>query len=249
MQVSSARHWQPGGGHKMALTQDQLKQQVAEKAVEFIQSGMVIGLGAGSTAILATRRIAHLLQTGELRDIHGVPCAHYIGEEAERLGIPLTTLEDHPVLDLTIDGADEVDPHLNLIKGGGGALTREKIVAQASRREIIVVDESKLVPALGTRWAVPVEVLPFGYGSQRKFLESLGASIQMRKKADGSPFITDQGNWILDCNFGSIANPSELADRINSRAGIVEHGLFIQLATDVIVAGTDGIRHINRATA
>ncbi|MBZ0280644.1 MAG: ribose-5-phosphate isomerase RpiA [Anaerolineae bacterium] len=233
----------------MSANVNRFKQQAAEKAVEYVQSGMVIGLGAGSTAILATRRIAHLLQTGELRDISGVPCARYIGEEAEALGIPLTTLEEHPTLDLTIDGADEVDPNLNLIKGGGGALTREKIVAQASRREIIVVDESKLVPALGTRWAVPIEVLPFGHGSQIKFLESLGASVQMRKKPDGSRFITDQENWILDCNFGPIANPSELADRLNNRAGIIEHGLFIGLATDVIVAGSQGIRYLNRATA
>lgn len=230
----------------MALTQDQLKQQAAERAVEFVQSGMVIGLGAGSTAILATRRIAELLKTGTLSDIRGVPCAEYIGQEAAKLGVPITTLEECPTLDLTIDGADEVDSGLNLIKGGGGALTREKIVAQASKREIIIVDESKLVPALGTKWAVPIEVLTFGQGSQIKFLESLGAAVQIRKNAQDEIFKTDQGNIIADCNFGPISDPAALAERLNRRAGIVEHGLFINLATDVIVASSNGIRHITR---
>jgi ribose 5-phosphate isomerase A len=169
-----------------------------------------------------------------------------IEAEARRLGIPLTTLEEHPVIDLTFDGADEVDPALNLIKGGGGALLREKIVAQASRREIIVVDESKLSPALGTHWALPVEVIPFGWGSQAAYLESIGARIRMRSDDSGVPFKTDQGNYILDCAFGPIDDPVSLGARLDARTGIVGHGLFLGLATDVIVAGAAGIKHLKR---
>jgi ribose 5-phosphate isomerase A len=212
----------------------------------YIQPGMVVGLGAGSTAILAVRRLGEWLQSGRIKDILGVPCSSSTEQEAARLGIPLTTLEEHPNLDLTIDGADEVDPNLNLIKGGGGALLREKIVAQASRREIIVVDESKLSPVLGTHWAVPVEVIPFGWGSQANFLVSLGASLTMRKNKDGSTYLTDQGNLILDCNFGLIQDPARLDWQINNRAGIVEHGLFIGLASEVIICGQDGCRHLVR---
>ncbi|MCG8350099.1 MAG: ribose-5-phosphate isomerase RpiA [Chloroflexales bacterium] len=220
-----------------------LKQQAAEHAVGYIESGMVVGLGVGSTAIFAVRRIAHLLRTAQLRDIVGAPCSLQIEAEARRLGIPITTLGDHPLVDVTIDGADEVAPDFSLIKGGGGALLREKIVAQASRREIIVVDEQKLSPLLGTRWAIPVEVIPFGWQSQARFLEALGSQITLRQTND-APFTTDQGNLILDCNFGPIADPSGLAAQLNNRAGIVEHGLFIGLATDLIVAGSEGIRHL-----
>ena len=221
-----------------------LKQQAAERAVEFVKSGMVVGLGHGSTAFFAVRRIAQLLHEGQLQDILGVPCSLQVEEEAQRLGIPLTTLDEHPVVDLTIDGADEVDHSLNLIKGGGGALLREKMVAQASRREIIVVDESKLSPALGTRWPVPVEVIPFGWRSQAAYLESLGARPILRLSSDGAPFTTDQNNLILDCHFGPISQPTQLAARLGERAGIVEHGLFLGLATDVIVASDEGIRHL-----
>ncbi|MFC1714837.1 ribose-5-phosphate isomerase RpiA [Candidatus Poribacteria bacterium] len=224
----------------------QLKQEAAERAVDFVESGMVVGLGHGSTAIFAVRRIAQLLQSGQLEDILGVPCSIHVEQEARELGIPLTTLDDHPIIDLTIDGADEVDPDLNLIKGGGGALLREKIVAQASNREIIVVDESKLSPALGTHWAVPVEVIPFGYRSQCTYLESLGARLTVRQNTDGTIFSTDQGNHLLDCNFGAISQPKELAERMNGRSGIVGHGLFLDLATDVIVSGEQGIQHLSR---
>jgi len=220
------------------------KQQAAWRAVEFVESGMVVGLGHGSTVAFALHRIARLLQEGQLRDVLGVPCSRQVEAEARRLDIPLTTLEEHPVVDLTIDGADEVDPDLNLIKGGGGALLREKIVAQASRREIIVVDESKLSPALGTRWPVPVEVVPFGWRSQAAYLESLGAEVTLRRGSDGTPFRTDQDNLILDCRFGPIPHPAELAARLDRRAGIVEHGLFLGLATDVIVAGDRGLQHL-----
>jgi len=207
---------------------------------------MVVGVGHGSTAILAVRRIAQLLHDGQLVDILGVPCSLEVEEEARRLGIPLTTLEEHPVVDLTIDGADEVDPKLDLIKGGGGALLREKIVAQASQREMIVVDESKLSPALGTRWALPVEVAPFGWRSQQAYIQSLGASVVLRESSDGAPFRTDQGNLLLDCSFGPISEPIRLATKLSQRAGVVEHGLFLGLATDVIVATDQAIRHLKR---
>jgi ribose 5-phosphate isomerase A len=219
------------------------KQQAADRAVAYVQSGMVVGLGAGSTALLATRRIGQLLRLGRLRDIVGVPCSSAIEAEARALGIPIT-LEPLGAVDLTIDGADEVDPDLNLIKGGGGALLHEKIVAQASLREVIIVDESKLSPALGTHWALPVEVIPFGWHSQRRFLECLGARVTVRPQHDGTPFRTDQGNLILDCAFGPIQQPKELAATLDARTGIVEHGLFLGLATEVIVAGADGVRHL-----
>jgi ribose 5-phosphate isomerase A len=221
----------------------QFKQQAAERAVDFVRSGMVVGLGAGSTAVFAVRRIGALLRTGELRDVVGVPCSRQVAAEAERVGIAVVSLESHPALDLTIDGADEVDPELNLIKGGGGALLREKIVAQASAREIIVVDDEKLSPILGTRWAVPVEVIPFGWRSQASFIESLGGRTALRKDPAGEPYRTDQENLILDCAFGPIENPAGLAARLGARAGIVEHGLFLGLATDLIVAGEGGVKH------
>lgn len=224
----------------------QRKQQAAYRAVEFVQSGMVVGLGEGSTAIWALRRIGELLQAGELRDIIGIPVSKHIEAQAIQAGIPLATLADHAEIDLTIDGADEVDPAFNLIKGGGGALLCEKIVAQASKREIIIVDDSKLSAKLGTNWAVPVEVVIFGWEAQRRYLESLGASVKPRLK-DGQMFITDEGHYILDCDFGPIADVPNLGQKIKSRTGIVEHGLFIGLATDVIVAGVDGVRQLDRA--
>jgi ribose 5-phosphate isomerase A len=223
-----------------------LKQQAADQVLAYIRPGTIVGLGAGSTAILAVRGLAERLARGELTDIQGIPCSRVIEAEARRLGIPLTTLEDHPIIDLTFDGADEVDQALNLIKGGGGALLREKIVAQASRREIIIVDESKLSPALGTNWAVPVEVIPFGWRTQAAYLESLGAQPRLRPGDDGAPFKTDQGNFILDSVFGPISDPVSLGARLDARTGIVAHGLFLGLANDVIVAGASGIRHLTR---
>ena len=224
----------------------QYKQQAAEKAVGFVQSDMVVGLGTGSTAIFATRRIAHLLKDGELKNVLGFATSKAVWKEAKKLGIPMMSDDMPSSLDLTIDGADEVDPDLNLIKGKGGALLREKIAAQASRRVIVVVDESKLSPKLGTLHAVPVEVISFGWRSQLRYLESLGANVEARHNADGSLFATDSGNMILDCNFGPIANAAELAAKLSTRAGIAEHGLFLGLATDLIVADKDGIRHIER---
>ena len=225
---------------------DALKQQAGEYAARFVKSGMVIGLGSGSTAIFATRRIAQLVRGGQLRDIVGIPTSLATEADARALGLPLGTLAQHARIDLTIDGADEVDPDFNVIKGGGGALLREKIVAQASQRLIIVVDDSKLSPQLGREWALPVEVARFGWQSQAAYLRGLGAEVTLRA-VGGAAFVTDQGNHILDCDFGAIADVGRLADELKSRAGIVEHGLFIGMARDVVVAGAGGVRHMRRA--
>ncbi len=222
------------------------KREAAERAAALIESGMVVGLGTGSTAIFATRRLGELLKSGALRNVTGVPTSHATEEEARALGIPLMPEEMPREIDLTIDGADEVDSALNLIKGGGGALFREKIVAQASRRVVIVVDESKLSPALGMKHSLPVEVARFGWKSQERFVSSLGGKPVLRQGYGGKPYETDQGNWILDCAFGPIADPVELALRLAARAGIVEHGLFCGLASEVIVAGEGGVREIRR---
>ena len=227
------------------MDQAALKQQAAERAVEFVESGMVVGLGHGSTTAFAIERIAKLLRSGILGDVLGVPCSREVEGHATRLGIPLTTLDEHPAIDLTIDGADEVDPRMQLIKGGGGALLREKVVASVSRREIIVVDESKLSSALGTLFALPVEVLPFACAVERHFLESIGAAVSVRLAEDGGePFHTDQGNLILDASFGPIDDARRLAEALDGRPGVVGHGLFIDLATDLIVASKASVRHV-----
>lgn len=224
----------------------ELKKRAAAKAVELIKPGMVVGIGHGSTAIEAVYCLASLFETGKIRDIVVVPCSNHMVEETRKLGIPMSTLEEHPVVDLTIDGADEVDPQLNLIKGGGGAFLHEKILAEASRREIIIVDETKLSPILGTRWAVPVEVISFGWRSQAEYLQTLGATVKLRQDSSCNPIKTDQGNLILDCRFGPIADPVRLAGQIKGRAGIVEHGLFLGLASEVIVGCRSGVCHLKR---
>lgn len=226
---------------------DTFKRQAAEAAAECVESGMVLGLGHGSTAIFALRRVAQRLAAGELHGVLGVPCSRAVEREALELNIPLTTFAAHPVLDLTIDGADEVDPDLGLIKGGGGALLREKIVAQASRRVVIVVDETKCSPALGTRVPVPVEVLPFACAALLPWLGELGVRPVLRT-VEGAPFTTDQGNWILDCHTGALTDPAALAARLSSRAGVVGHGLFLGTADAVVVAGEGGLRRLTRDT-
>lgn len=223
-----------------------LKAMAAAAAVELVQPGMVIGLGFGSTAAYATRLIGERLTSGALRDVIGVPCAEGTARLAREVGIPLTTLDEVSEVDLTIDGADEVDPQMALIKGGGGALLREKMVAQASRRVAIIVDESKLSPALGTRFALPVEVVDFGQRATARWLEAHGGKARLRLRSDGQPFRTDQGNLILDWAYGPIADPAALSARLAARAGIVEHGLFVGLATDLFVASAAGVRHLTR---
>ena len=221
-----------------------LKQEAAEFAVQFVKSGMVVGLGTGSTAIFATRKIGELLRDGTLKDITGFATSKATQDEAVKLGIPMMDSSLPRKINVTIDGADEVDPQFNLIKGGGGALFREKIVAQASDHEIIVVDDSKLSACLGTKHSLPIEVSPFGWRSQLRYLESLGARAVIRKNSDGSQYVTDSGNMILDCDFGPIADPVDLAAKLGARAGIIEHGLFIGITSDLIVAAAEGVRHI-----
>ncbi|KAA3647765.1 MAG: ribose-5-phosphate isomerase RpiA [Chloroflexi bacterium] len=228
----------------MSTDLTEYKKQAGHKAVEFVESGMVVGLGHGSTAIWAVRRIAELLKEGQLKGIQGIPCSSAVEEEAQALEIPLTDLNAHPQVDITIDGADEVDPELNLIKGGGGALLREKMVAQASQREIIVIDAGKRSDVLGTNFALPVEVVQFGWEASARFIEEQGAKVSQRLNDDGTPFISDQHNYILDCDFGPIADLGMLDFFLKTRVGIVEHGLFLGMATDLIVAGTEGIEHI-----
>jgi ribose 5-phosphate isomerase A len=223
-----------------------LKKIAAEYAVRYVESGMTVGLGTGSTAIFAIRHIGALLQSGKLKDIVGFATSHNSWDAAVELKIPMLTEDLPKAIDVTIDGADEVDPQLNLIKGGGGALLREKLVAQATAREIIVVDESKLSPRLGTLHVLPIEVLPFGWRSQGRFLESLGAKFVIRRTANGGEYRTDQGNMILDCDFGPIANPARLATQLEGRAGIVEHGLFLNLAHSVVVSSASGVRELAR---
>lgn len=224
-------------------TQARYKEEAARYAVRYVESGMTVGLGTGSTAIYAVREIARRLREGLLTDLRGFATSRHIQEEARAAGIPLLEEEGPAAIDVTIDGADEVDPALNLIKGGGGALLREKIVAQASRREIIVADESKISPRLGTRHALPVEVIPFGSLSQQRFLESLGGRPVLRMDGE-RPFLTDQGNIIFDCAFGPIPDVELLAAELRARTGIVEHGLFLGLTDDLIVAGPSGVRHL-----
>lgn len=226
--------------------QDRDKRAAAEHAAAEVQPGMVVGLGAGTTAAFAVTRIADRFAKGQLAGISCVPCSTQVEALAARLGLPLTTLDEHPALDLTIDGADEVAPSLDLIKGAGGALLREKMVAQASRREIIAVDGSKLVTRLGSVRAVPVEVVEFGWGAQVDYLTSLGAKVMLRtaSAASAAPFRTDGGHLILDCAFGPIDDPARLAARLDARAGVVEHGLFIGLATEVVVAEAGAVRQL-----
>ena len=224
-----------------------LKREAGERAAALVQDGMVVGLGTGSTAIFATRKLGELLASGSLKNVVGVPTSRATEAAAKELGIPLLDDDIPREIDLTIDGADEVDPALNLIKGGGGALFREKIVAQASRRVVIVVDETKLSPALGTRHALPVEVARFGWQSQQRFLASIGGKPVLRQAADGKPYETDQGNWIFDCSTGPTPDPVALGARLAARAGIVEHGLFCGIASEVLVAGETGVRELRRA--
>jgi ribose 5-phosphate isomerase A len=227
---------------------DALKRAAAERAVDDeVRSGMVVGLGTGTTAIHATRRIGALLSSGELSDIVGVPTAVETADEARRVGIPLLTDDVPWEVDVTIDGADEVDPALDLIKGGGGALLREKLVAQSSAREVIVVDGSKWTERLGSRFPLPVEVVDFGLATTERAIEQLGARVVVRDAgtSDG-PFRTDQGNLVLDCHFGPIADAETLAAELASHAGVVEHGLFLGLVDALVIARDAGIEVVRR---
>jgi ribose 5-phosphate isomerase A len=223
-----------------------LKKIAAEKAVDYIKSGMLVGLGVGSTAIYAVDKIGELINSGSLTNITAIACSKATHDYATDLGIPLTFLDKKKLIDITIDGADEVDQKLNLIKGGGGALLREKIVAQSTIRQIIVVDDSKLSQHLGRNFSLPIEVLQFGYRSHFSFLKDIGGNPIQRINDTGKPYITDQGNFIIDSDFGAILEPQKLASKLDQRAGIIAHGLFLNLASEVIVASSSGINILKK---
>lgn len=226
------------------MDQIELKKQAGEYAADLVESGMRVGLGTGSTAVWAVRSIGEKLKSGELTDIVAIPTSVRTAEEAESLDIPLASFAEVTELDITIDGADEVDGRLNLIKGGGGALLREKIVAQITKRLVIIVDPSKQVSLLGETWPVPIEVVHFGWESQKRYLESIGAKVEVRKGQGGEPYLTDGGNLILDANFGRIYNILALETKLQQRVGIVESGIFFEMAHDLIVASPEGIKHV-----
>jgi ribose 5-phosphate isomerase A len=222
---------------------DALKREAAEAAVELVQDGMVVGLGTGSTATFAVEALATRHRQG-LRFL-GLPTSERTAGQASAAGIPLTSFAAHRQIDLTIDGADEVElGTLNLIKGLGGALLHEKIVAAASHRLAIIVDDSKLVDRLGTHVPVPVEVVEFGLQATWASLEALGGTAKLRLSQTGKPFVTDSGNRILDCSFGPIADPARLEERIGVIVGVVESGLFINRADWVFVADPAGVHRL-----
>jgi len=222
------------------------KHLAAERAVDFVNSGMIVGLGNGSTAKIVIETIGKRIITGILSDIVGIPTSKESQREALCNGIPVSLLNDYSKVDLTIDGADEVDLDLNLIKGGGGALFREKIVADASKDIIIVVDETKISHSLGKLCPVPVEVCPLAIRLVAEYIRKLGAMVSLREDKNGDVFKTEQGNNILDCRFGPIENPHGLAEKLSMKPGVIEHGLFLNMAGIVIVGGKEGIRHLKR---
>lgn len=227
------------------------KAQAAREALSFVESGMVLGLGTGSTTGFFLKFLAERLESGGLRNIQGVPTSRATAVISIELGIPLTTLKDHPILDLAIDGADEVDDSLNLIKGLGRALLREKIVEINADRFIVVVEESKLVPRLGTTVPLPVEIVQFEAESHVRWLNSLGCRAELWMEEDRDPVVTDNGNYLVRCwfdgDFGQgIDDPYTLAQELITRPGIVEHGLFMDMADQVILAGENGIHVLQR---
>lgn len=224
------------------------KRAAAEAAVALVAPGMVVGLGAGSTAALAVERLGELVRAGALTGLRCVPCSAVVEQQARALGLDVAPLAERPEIDLTIDGADEVDPQLDVIKGAGAALLHEKMVAQASRREVIVVDETKLSPRLGTRSSLPVEVFPFGWRAEELSLRAAGGNPRLRLDGEaGQTLITEEGNFILDCTFGPLPDPRALAAALDARAGVAAHGLFLGLVTDVFVGGPTGVRLLSRA--
>lgn len=223
--------------------QDIWKQWAGEAAVSLIEEGMVVGLGSGSTATFMIYALARRIQSG-LRIAGAIPTSQATGQLASKLGIPLTNLDTHPQLDLDIDGADEIDEHLNLIKGGGGALLREKIVASCAKRFIVIGDVTKQVTQLGHRTPLPVEIVPFAATPVRRQLEALGAAVQVRQ-TENQIYLTDNGNMILDCSFvDGIADPEYVHTRVRGIVGVVESGLFLKMAKQAIIAGPGGVKHV-----
>jgi ribose 5-phosphate isomerase A len=215
------------------MANDQEKEAAARASLRFVKDGQVVGIGTGSTAAYFIRLLGEQVKNG--LQIRGIPTSEHSRGQAASLGIPITTLDESPVIDVTVDGADEVDTELRLIKGGGGALLREKIVASASRQVVIIADESKRVPVLG-RFPLPVEVIKFAQAVVWRKVAALGAQVSLRRTPDGKPFMTDENNHILDCSFGQIPDAGELARQLSDMPGVVEHGLFIGMASVVLVA-------------
>ena len=216
---------------------EKLKKVAAHQAVSYIEDGMVVGLGTGSTAAYAIEKLGEMVKDG--LEIIGIPTSVATENMAKKAGISVSTLNEYPYVDITIDGADQVDSNLNLIKGGGGALLREKMVASCSEKEIIIVDESKIVERFS--FPLPVEVVKFGWKATTKKLANLGFMPSLREN-----FVTDNGNYILDCKYASIENTKEMEREINSIPGVVENGLFIELATEIIIGTPQGARTIKR---
>jgi ribose 5-phosphate isomerase A len=215
------------------MANDQEKEAAARASLRFVKDGQVVGLGTGSTAAYFIQLLGEQVKNG--LQIRGIPSSDRSREQAAGLGIPLTTLDEYQTIDVTVDGADEVDPQLRLIKGGGGALLREKIVASVTKQLVIVADGSKRVPVLG-RFPLPVEVIKFAQAVVVKKIEELGAEVGLRLRADGKPFLTDENNHILDCEFGQIPDADGLARQLSDMPGVVEHGLFIGMASVVLIA-------------
>jgi ribose 5-phosphate isomerase A len=225
------------------LANDQEKEAAARASLRFIKDGQVVGLGTGSTAAHFIRLLGEQVKNGFR--IRGIPSSDRSGEQATSMGIPLTTLDECQQIDVTVDGADEVDPQLRLIKGGGGALLREKIVASATRQLVIVADATKRVPVLG-KFPLPVEVIKFAQALVVKKIEALGAQVALRRDANGKPYLTDERNHILDCRFGQIPDADVLARQLSDMPGVVEHGLFIGMASVVLVAEGGDVVELRR---
>jgi ribose 5-phosphate isomerase A len=231
----------------MTAGTEALKRRAAEKALEQVESGMVLGLGTGSTVAYLLNLLGESLRSRALSDVVGVPTSVQTERQAASLGIPLIGLGERDRIDLTIDGADEISPDLDLIKGGGGALLREKMVAQASDRVVIIADESKCVARLGTTFALPIETVRWGWESHARFVRSLGAQVALRAAADGKPVTSDSGHVFLDCRFrDGIPDPMALEETLAHRAGVVETGLFLGLAHEAVVATPTGVETLRR---
>jgi ribose 5-phosphate isomerase A len=219
------------------------KETAARASLRFVKDGQVVGLGTGSTAAYFIQLLGEQVKSG-LR-IRGIPSSDRSREQAASLGIPLTTLDECQQIDVTVDGADEVDPQLRLMKGGGGALLREKIVASATRQYVIITDATKRVAVLG-KFPLPVEVIKFAQALVTKRIEALGAKVILRRNADGTPYLTDENNYVLDCHFGQIRGADGLANKLSDMPGVVEHGLFIGMASVVLIANGGEIIELRR---